>query len=62
MSRSSLPEARPKIDTTWGRRKKSVILTLQGELTEKQYEKVERAMLKIADRYNLGYGDLVEER
>lgn len=44
----------------WGRRKKSLILTLQGELTEKQYEKVERAMLKIADRYNLGYGDFFE--
>lgn len=46
----------------WGRRKKQIIFTLQGDVTEKQYDKIERALLKIAIRYNMGYGSLpVEE-
>jgi hypothetical protein len=33
-----------------------MLLTLQGDLTEKQFEKIEKALLKIAIRYKLGMG------
>ena len=41
----------------WGRKKHMVVFTIQGNVTEKQYEKIQRALLKIADRYNMGYDD-----
>jgi len=40
----------------WGRRKLGLVLTIQGELTEKQFAEVERRILKIAEKYNMGYG------
>jgi len=45
----------------WGRRKKLVTITLQGKLTEKQFEKIEDRLLKIAERYDLGFGSLVDD-
>ena len=39
----------------WGRKKHMIVFTLQGDVTEKQFEKIQRALLKIADRYNMGY-------
>ena len=45
----------------WGRRKKMMTITIAGKLTEKQYEKVERAILKIAERYDLGYQEMFDE-
>ena len=44
----------------WGKKKQMITLTLQGNLTEKQFEKIEKALLKIAVRYKLGYGALDE--
>jgi hypothetical protein len=43
-------------DQPWGRRKRMIIFTIQGDVTEKQAEKIQLALLKIADRYNMGYG------
>ena len=40
----------------WGRRKRNVIFTLQGDVTEKQAAKIWRRMLRIAETYNLGGG------
>tara|TARA_R100000458_G_C8268387_1_gene243223 strand:+ start:601 stop:750 length:150 start_codon:yes stop_codon:yes gene_type:complete len=40
----------------WGRRKRNVVFTLQGDCTEKQTEKIYERMLKIAEKYNLGAG------
>jgi hypothetical protein len=40
----------------WGRKKQMCVLTIQGDLTEKQFLKIQRALLKIAERYRLGYG------
>ena len=31
----------------WGRKKQMCIVTLQGDLTEKQFLKIQKAMLKI---------------
>ena len=39
----------------WGRKKQMIVMTIQGNLTEKQFEKIQRALLKIVDRYNMGY-------
>ena len=41
----------------WGRRKNMVIFTVQGKFTEKQYQKIQKALLKIAVRYDVGYGE-----
>ncbi len=38
----------------WGKRKKDVIFTIQGEVTEKQMETIYARLLKIAERYGLG--------
>tara|TARA_Y100000004_G_C8865472_1_gene390948 strand:- start:685 stop:840 length:156 start_codon:yes stop_codon:yes gene_type:complete len=43
--------------STWGRRKEMVIFTVQGKFTEKQYERIRKALLKIAERYDVGYGE-----
>ena len=40
----------------WGRKKQMCLLTIQGDLTEKQFLKIQKAMLKIAERYGMGYG------
>ena len=40
----------------WGKKKQIILLTLQGNLTEKQFEKIQNTLLKIAVRYKLGYG------
>jgi len=45
----------------WGRKKKEIVITLQGDLTEKQFEKIDRALYKIAVRYDLGYGAIDED-
>jgi len=39
----------------WGRKKQMVMFTIQGDVTAKQFEKIQRALLKIAERYNMGY-------
>jgi len=39
----------------WGRRKKELVITIQGNLTTKQFEEVERRMLKICDKFDLGF-------
>jgi hypothetical protein len=43
--------------STWGRKKEMVIFTVQGKFTQKQYEKIQKALLKIAVRYDVGYGE-----
>lgn len=47
--------------STWGRRKNMVTFTVQGKFTEKQFEKIQKALLKIAKRYDVGYGELIED-
>ena len=37
----------------WGRKKRELVFTIQGDLTTKQYEEVRRRMLKICDKFNL---------
>jgi len=39
----------------WGRRKRELTITIQGDLTEKQYEAVRRRMLKICEKHDLGF-------
>lgn len=39
----------------WGRKKRELTITIQGDLTAKQYEEVRRRMLKICDKYDLGF-------
>ena len=39
----------------WGRRKQEITITCVGDLTEKQYEEVERRMQKILEKFNMGY-------
>ncbi len=43
----------------WGKRKRSIVFTLMGNVTEKQAEKIFARMLKIASKYDLGadYGE-----
>jgi len=42
-------------DQPWGRRKQMIVFTIQGDVTEKQFEKIQHALLKIAKRYDMGY-------
>jgi hypothetical protein len=46
---------------TWGRKKLLVTFTLQGKVTEKQAEKIYERMMRIAERYDLGYGETEPE-
>lgn len=39
----------------WGRRKQEVVITIQGLLTEKQYEEVERRIFKIIEKFDMGF-------
>jgi len=41
---------------TWGRKKRNVIFTIQGDFTEKQFEKMHKRLLKIAISNKKGYG------
>ena len=43
-------------EETWGRKKRMVVFTIQGEFTEKQFEKMHKRLLKIAISNNKGYG------
>ena len=40
----------------WGRKKRNVIFTIQGDFTEKQFEKMNQRLLKIAIQNKKGYG------
>ena len=40
----------------WGRRKQDVVITIQGKLTEKQFEEIERRILRIVAKFDMGYG------
>ena len=45
----------------WGKRKREVTLIIQGELTEKQFEKLYDMMYKKAFRLGLGINWSVDE-
>ena len=49
------------MNNDWGRRKLLVTFTLQGKVTEKQAEKIYERMMRIAERYDLGYGETQPE-
>ena len=40
----------------WGRKKRNVIFTIQGDFTEKQFEKMRQRLLKIAIADKKGFG------
>ena len=51
-----MPYAVYMANKQWGKKKKMCLLTIQGALTEKQYEEVYRRMLKIAEKFDIGFG------
>lgn len=44
----------------WGKKKKLVTITIQGKLTQKQFDLIEERLYKIADKYDLGLGAIVD--
>ena len=38
----------------WGRKKRMITITCAGDLTEKQYEEVERRLTKILEKFDMG--------
>lgn len=45
----------------WGRKKQEITITCAGDLTEKQYEEVERRIQKILEKFDMGYAATLYE-